>query len=1305
MVNPSPMNPYLSEQTRLEAQRRMLAERYGLYSDDSEDADAEDEPEEAIESTQPHVARLPSGDIHRPSAPTTTGEDVEGVEDSNNHHEPLRHHQVVTSSSMSTPPPSGHSLNGPSHHSSSNGNGRRSDPASSDSVQMHYAIESHPVPQSQPLHHISHHHISQQTSSKSSTHTVPFHPQFQSNQIQIHQRHDNSVSAQSVPGALAGSAVDKKQVSSSLPSSSSSVTIPTSNPVSIPVTSQSSVLPPVDPSHGNVPSKTITAASSANLHPADDVPLPPQPDAFPPIEMVDVAQGRKICAKFSLPSSRVSSSTSTPVARDARVTQVALYSSQLLESHGRKIAVSDHILSYAVGGHIRAILRHLSARCLLKGHSSVVADIEFLSFMESRLDNETADHISILGSVADDGSVYVWKLARSATSQTSNLSSANVSSSPNVVAPTSPLSTASDSTSNGTSNSNTNVNSTNTKNCSFNIADAIRFEHPEFDKGKCYKRIAFRPGPNSIIAENGIGVAMLLLDMGATDLRIVELVKMNDKMMVRDKFLRARNEFAVGDSLKAEGNLQAATWLSETVVVTSRGGHVFLWNAENTLSNCFARVPRESTSPVTAIYTLDQDVLLFVTSNGCGVEVWERKETAPDMTSTTLQLNQTIELFDNKGSNDSSDTDSNSGRADIHCVSAIDPSCQIVLISNVRQQSMLVLHYNRTAKAFDTITEIPLKNYIYSCSVGPVPTTSPMHRVPGSVGGSSVTANGSGPELGVWCIQPTGIQVVHLPGTIGRPNGPISNEIFPSPVPKIVGTNTERKMALLSPSQIGPATATAKNGADPSAVSVKRLPRTVNPKVAENSGNAKVGASGVSPTVGSTAGASSTNPTSGTKAAGNFSNSRGATSGGHEPQNNSMNKSDGAKGGSSHSGGIGGGPGGSGGGGRIGSAPNNGNTEDIVEALLNAAKKAIATFEENAVLRSANEKVKAEKLMETVAETAESNMEAFINSSMKKVLAETLIPGVSEIIADSRKGMKEKARIEAEVTREYFQEVIEQSDIANSFSNGCKEMSRQVSHTVSTSLTDKFDCVVVPAVDIVNEAVDDLNGSVTVLRDEVSKVRRERGGRRGDDFGDDDDDDDDNLDDDDDDEDGNNLGEGGGGGGGSGRRRRKRRTRRGGFNRKNGPDQDLSEPEPEPEDVRQIIEDQLARGAVDDAFLAALDKQDVGLVMWLCSKFEVSSFFVEHTLSQVALMSLASQLGQELMVGDDVVRKVDWLLEVMIALEPESEEIESISMQAVQELSTVVNEMRKNYPLMAAHVGLDRKLKTLARLVASQLQN
>lgn len=1272
----------------------MLAERYGLYSDDSEDADAEDEPEEAIEANQSHMARLPSGDIHRTSAPTTTAEDVEGVEDSNNHHQHHRHHQVATSSSMPTPPSSGHSLNGPSHHSSSNGNGRRSDPASSDSVQMHYhAIEAHSVPHSQPLHHIPQHHLSQPNSSKPSTHTLPFHSQLQSNQNQNHQRHDNSVSAPAAAGALAGSAVDK--------TSSSSVTVSTLNPVSIPVTSQPAVSAPVDPSRVNAPPKTISSASNASLHPADDVPPPPQSDAFPPIELVDVAQARKICAKFSLPSSRISSPVSKPVARDARVTQVALYSSQLLESHGRKIAVSDHILSYAVGGHIRAILRHLSARCLLKGHSSVVADIEFLSFMESRLDNETADHISILGSVADDGSVYVWKLVRSATSLTSsNLSSGNVSSSSNAVAPSSPLSATPDSASNGTSNCSTTANSTNTKNCSFNIADAIRFEHPEFDKGKCYKRIAFRPGPNSIIAENGIGVAMLLLDMGATDLRIVELVKMNDKMMVRDKFLRARNEFVDGDSLKAEGNLLAAAWLSETVVVTSRGVHVFLWNAENTLSSCFARVPRESTSPVTAIYTLDQDVLLFVTSNGRGVEVWERKETSSDMSSTTLQLNQTIQLFDDKGNNDSSDTGSKSGQADIHCVSAIDPSCQIVLVSNVRQQSMLVLHYNKTAKAFDTITEIPLKNYIYSCSVGPVPTNSPMHRVPGSVGGSSVASNGSGPELGVWCIQPTGIQVVHLPGTIGRPNGPISNEIFPSPVPKTVGANSEKKMALLSPSQIGPAVIAAKSGADPSAVSVKRLPRTVNPKVPENSGNAKISGATVSPTVGSTVGASSTNPTTGTKAVGNLSNSRGATSGGHESHNNGVTKSDGGKGGSSQSGGIGGGPGGSGGGGRIGSVSNNGNADEIVEALLNAAKKAIATFEESAVLRSANEKVKAEKLMETVAETAESNMEAFINSSMKKVLAETLIPGVSEIIADSRKGMKEKARIEAEVTREYFEEVIEQSDIANSFGKGCKEMSRQVGHTVSTSLTDKFDCIVVPAVDVVNEAVDDLNGSVVILRDEVNKVQRERGGRRrGDDF---DDDDDDNLDDDDDDD--NNLGEAGGGGG-SGRRRRKRRGRRGGVSRNNGPDQDLSELEPEPEDVRQIIDDQLARGAVDDAFLSALDKQDVGLVMWLCSKFEVSSFFVEHTLSQVALMSLASQLGQELMVGDDVVRKVDWLLEVMIALEPESEEIESISMQAVQELSAVVNEMRKNYPLMAAHVGLDRKLKTLARLVASQLQN
>lgn len=900
-----------------------------------------------------------------------------------------------------------------------------------------------------------------------------------------------------------------------------------------------------------------------------------RPLAWPPVEILDAAHANKIRARFDYPAE----SQPHPVpSRDVRVTQITHYSSQLLESHQRKIAVNNEVVSYGVGGHVRAMLRHSPARCLLKGHNSVVADIEFLSFQESRFDNRSSDHISILGSVADDGSVYVWKLVRNGLGDDQTL----------------------------------------------DVADAIRFEHPDFDKGKSYKRIAFRPGPNSIIAENGIGVAMLLLDINSTDLRIVELVKMNDKMMVRDKFLRARHEVVDGDTIDA--NLDAAAWLSETIVATSRGGHVFLWSCDNNSSCCIARVPRDPKSQVTAIHSLHQDTLLFVVSHGRELEVWVAKEIAPDMSSTSLQLNQTIRLF-------------NESDTDVHCVASVDSSEELVTISNVRGNSFFVLHFNITAKAFDAMTEVPLKHSVYSFCVTPL-SQAPL---PATMSTQPSNAPQEQDELGVWCVQPPGIQVVHLPELICRPVSKVVPEIYPKPIMKTLQRKVEKiPPALIAQTQAQPPSSGSSDG--PSLV--KRMPRSLGGLKSNVGGSVESGLVGSS---GMLTSAKGMGVTTGPPKPVSSSSTGGIAHGksiGEGRVRGLLNVEGDTKRSGTSSGGADGKKSIS-----LSSISTSVSSEAVtvsgdetVEAILNAAKKAIASFDEAAAERSANEKAKMDKLIETVSETAESNIERFINSSMKKVLAETLIPGVSEIIADARDNLREKSKLSGEVACEHFEEVMERAEINKSFSNACKEMGRQVSTAVTQSIGSKYESLVQPTIEMVNDAKLDLNTSVGLLREELTKL---------------------------------NCGDG---------------------------HVEQRVVEIGAEDVRRSIEEQIAKGNVDDAFLTALDKEDLELVTWLCGKFEAGTFFLENSLSQVSLMSLAQQLGQRLGEGD-VLLKLEWLREVMVALEPEAEDIESISSHAMEELVMNVNELKKNKELLEQHTGMERSLKTLARLITGHMRS
>ena len=955
---------------------------------------------------------------------------------------------------------------------------------------------------------------------------------------------------------------------------------------------QPSPSPPDDPA----PSEAATYGEGSSVHDSDltfvmsqdenyaNDPPPQPPEHKPPshplasdraagwpgVEVVDSKHGNKISANYVYKNSAQKDAVS---GRDLRVTQITVYASQFLERHERKIAVNDHIIAYAVGGHIRAILRSSTVRSLLKGHDSSVADIEFLSTKENRIDSSVGENTSILGSVADDGSVYVWKIIRGDGDQ-----------------------------------------------ATLNVADAIRFEHLDYDKGRSYRRIAFRPGPNSIIAENGIGVAMLLLDGESSDLRVVELVKMNDKMMVRDKFLKGRNEI-VENGEKAEGNIDAATWLSERVVATSRGGHVFLWNADSNFSGCIARIPRSQPTRVTGLHAFNSDTLLCVVEAGRELELWHVAHMAPDMSSTSLQLRQKIQLFGPESS-------------DIFCVTAVDRAEELVMLSNVKGNTFFALHYNAIAQAFDTITEVPVKHPILSfCMTRNEKKQSPVASVTST---SSMVNAEPAEELGIWCVQPRGIQLIHLPSKDCSPKSAIQSEVYPKPVTKTFTRKIEKIPPTLIAQTMPAGSGTAAKTKGTSSSSAPHM-HSVSKRIPRSLGSIKA-LPPVQPAQHSHGESASTAVKNAVSNASANAERRDIATPNNDPKAQTSSSSTSSSGG-----------------GHTNSKPAPSpttaaspsqvkpNADELGDSILDAAKKAIASFEEGAGQRSANEKAKMERLIESVTETVESNLERFVNSSMKKVLAETLVPGVSQIVADSRSALKESA-LSPKVTSEHFENVLDRSNICKSFSNACTEMTRQVSGAVTQSMTSKYDSLIKPTIDVVNDAAEDLSVSVTLLRKEVSKFRPSSPGGRPDIV------------------------------------------------------------EIEPEDIRRSIEEQISVGNVDGAFLTALDKGDLSLVTWLCGKFDGSSFFETHTISQVALISLAQQLGQGLVDGD-VEWKVDWLRELMLVLEPDSDEIATISSAAVKELVENVNELRRNKAVLDQYDGLEKKLKTLGRLVSSHVPN
>lgn len=881
---------------------------------------------------------------------------------------------------------------------------------------------------------------------------------------------------------------------------------------------------------------------------------------WPGVEIIDSAHGNRICARYEYDSVKEKDAVS---ARDLRVTLISSYASQYIENHDRKIAVNDRIITYAVGGHIRAILRSSGVRDLLKGHGSAVADIEFLYEQERRLEPDSGDSISVLGSVADDGSAYVWKLVRNEDGEEDSLT----------------------------------------------VADAIRFDHPEMNEGRSYRKIAFRPGPNSIIAEKGIGVAMLLIDAKSPDVRVVELVKMNEKMMVRDKFLRAQNEKDDKSERNDSAPIDSAAWMSERIVATSRCGKVFLWNADSTLSSCICRLPRERSTRVTSLHAFAEEALLLVVESGRELEVWAASGLAPNVNSTTLELRQTVRV-------------ANSDSSQPFAVTCVDPHEELVMLSTVDGTSLFVLHYNRAAQAFDTLTEVPVKYPILSFCM------TRNFRRSHSGGGLSTQVVNAEPyeEIGVWCVQPKVIQMIHVPMKDCLPRSFVKPEVYPRSTPKNIPRKLDKPMPMSTMASSSLSKLPQLVPPSNSQHNIARRPPPLSPDSAAKSQNRT--STGV-PTVASI----QSRQSGSTQPPQNPSLRTPSEEGKLKSSVSAVNLSQAIP--SSHVQGL----------------PNPQaspepapNANEIAGSIIEAAKKAVQNFEQGAAQRSATEKSKMDRLIDSVTDTATSNLERFVNSSMKRILAEILIPGMSQIVADASSALKEKAKVDPKVTEEYFEVAMDKANVNKSFASACQEMERQMSTSVKESLSSKYDALINPVVNVVNDAAEDVTKSVELLRKQIVEMRVA----------------------------GSEGGEKTAG--------------------------------PEPEDVRKRIEEEIERENVDGAFQIALDKEDLSLVTWLCGRFEAGTFFEKHSLSQDLIISLAQQLGQGL-AYDEIESKVEWLRELMLVLEPDADGYDTIAEQTVRQLAENVSELRKNREVLMQYDGLEKSLKTLSRLVTSHMQN
>ncbi len=141
-----------------------------------------------------------------------------------------------------------------------------------------------------------------------------------------------------------------------------------------------------------------------------------------------------------------------------------------------------------------------------------------------------------------------------------------------------------------------------------------------------------------------------------------------------------------------------------------------------------------------------------------------------------VRLTQTVHLCKRKGGSPTTKGESFQG------VVAMDPQREVIVVANAKGNFLFALHYNQEAKAIDAITEIPMKHPVFSISVTRNSRTVVQDVSVGTTESVSVD------ELGLWCVQPKGIQMVHLNPNDCAPSVDVSRQMSLSLSPTVYQT-------------------------------------------------------------------------------------------------------------------------------------------------------------------------------------------------------------------------------------------------------------------------------------------------------------------------------------------------------------------------------------------------------------------------------------------------------------------------------------------------------------------------------------
>lgn len=956
----------------------------------------------------------------------------------------------------------------------------------------------------------------------------------------------------------------------------------------------------------------------------------------------------------------------TTALRECRVTQVTMYQSMYAESTGRRICVDGRIICYAVGGHVRVLARGSTARCLLKGHESGVVDME-LAVVKGD------GNVAVLGSVAEDGSVFVWVVNRFEEEDDEDGEAGVV----------------------------------------LEKRDSIRLENP---RGGSYDRIGFRPVDGAVPSESGIGVAMLLMDRKCESLRVTELVKMGEKTKLRDRELSGGHTCLDGEGLSA------AAWLTKSLIATARGGEVCVWSVSG--GTVTMKLERDTKSVVSGLHVLQRGegfvILLVAAENGTVLEVWSlmtgagksilvqqlrledaggggfnvvaRDVMSPDFVAVSSLRTKSVFVLHY--------------RQDRACLDAItelpvkEPVLSLCVTKNERK---LDTEYERGVQEASSVMELGLWS-VHPSSIKMTHVLTSQCVPP--VGGKVATL-GSGSEK-----KEEEAAQVEAPGAeapvpslradlVGKaaPATAVSSKSAPvavvaakavpvtllakKPVSAVTASSasvahsapttavaaalksTDKDAATSSTAQpsASASTATGKsNGtsAAAKAITILKKPAAVTSQdLPADGGKSKGLLSATTPASDSRSSGvvaersaqweAKTKDTIDTPESTISVSSTGrktftATSAAID--NNSTDESSSGKGGSKNAGNAGSSS-------AAATSPASGVDEDELLATITAvARTIVAEFDAEGVRHSESEMKKMESLVSSAMARADLSVKKHVSESMKKPMASAIIPVLSEIVSNASAKTAAAQAIasssaRAKVSPEWFARSFRESELNSKFGNACTEMTNQVSQAVKTSMATKYAKLVEPSIKAVEEATTHLSNEskefVEAMKLSTADALR-AGGR---------------------------------------------------MISANGA--------PSKADEMALIVGRIANMVADgnctEAFRVALGSKNSDIVLDVASRVDASQFCDSSTLSQYDYLEVARFLGQNLSDQSDL--KVRWLEDLMLIIEPADLEIVATAPPILQQLHGNIATLRRDADVISENPALLKRCKKLQFLIST----